>query len=520
MPSEAASPTSDEKVAVRTHQRSFGNGRLRAALVLSDVVSVSIGWAIAASVGLNFNGSPMQIGGFGLLLVGFTVGWFVTSRLYLTRVCSVRALETAAIFRACVLGGVCAWMVAGRLNITSVRVRAVVVSQLLAVVFVFLGRSIYRAALRRHRSIGRHARPVVLIGGGEEVFELHQLLSQQPELGYEVIGSIGNAGEMTAWARGLRYLGPLSTATTTMRLAGAKGAIVAGSGLSLRDMNRVVRDVSDAGFHVQLFGGLLGIDPKRLQMNPIGGQAAFYLEQVELSGLQARVKRFADLVFGAVGLVAAAPVIGLFALLARLDGGSAFFRQVRVGRDGRPFTLFKIRTMVMNAEELKPALQATNERKGPLFKMDNDPRFTRLGRFMDATSINELPQLWNVVRGEMSLVGPRPALASEAVTFNERLLMRNRVRPGITGLWQVSGRDAASFATYERCDVFYVENWSMRLDIMILVQTVIHIAARSLYWRRKGSVARHPSHSAIDQMATTLGSSIETADARNMARAQ
>ena len=484
--------------------RSFGNRRLRRALVASDVIALSTGWIIASTLGLNFPGAAQQQAMFGVVLVAITLGLFVTSRLYRSRMCSVRALETASVLRACVLGGLLAWMVAGRLNLTSVRVRAIVVAQILSVVLVFIGRAIYRSALKRRRSNGHFARPVVLIGGGEEIYELNKMLTSEPELGYAVIGSIGSAGEMSAWADEIEYLGPLTSTVDIMHRHGASGAIVSGSGLSSREMNQVVREIMHAGMHVQLFGGLLGIDPSRLQVNPIGGEAAFYLEQVALSGFQSQLKRGVDIVLGTVGLVVSAPIVAVFSLLTRLDGGTSFFRQVRVGRDGKPFTIIKIRTMVMDAEKMRPTLEADNERLGPLFKIDRDPRFTKLGRFMDATSINELPQFWNVVRGEMSLVGPRPALASEVANFNDRLLVRNRVRPGITGLWQIQGRDAASFATYERCDVFYVENWSTRLDMMILAQTAVHIVARSTVWRRRAAIARHPSETSMGELPSTI----------------
>jgi exopolysaccharide biosynthesis polyprenyl glycosylphosphotransferase len=496
---------------VADQQRSFGSRRLRHALVASDVIALSASWIIACLLGLNFPGAADQQVMFGVLLIAVTLGLFFTSRLYRSRMCSVRALETASVLRACLLGGLLAWTVAGRLSLTTVRVRAVIVAQLLAVVLVFIGRAIYRSALQRHRSNGQFARPVVLIGGGEEVYELNKMLTSEPELGYAVIGSIGTAGEMSAWATGLAYLGPLTSTVEIMQRHGASGAIVSGSGLSSREMNRVVREIMNAGMHVQLFGGLLGIDPSRLQVNPIGGEAAFYLEQVALTGLQSQVKRAVDIGLGLVGLILTAPIVAVFALLARLDGGTSFFRQVRVGRDGRTFTMIKIRTMVMDAEQQQAGLHGENERLGPLFKMDRDPRFTRLGRFMDATSINELPQFWNVVRGEMSLVGPRPALASEVATFNDRLLLRHQVRPGITGLWQIQGRDAASFATYERCDVFYVENWSTRLDMMILAQTAVHIVARATVWRRRAAMVRHPSETALPaltalpELPTTLG---------------
>ena len=209
-------------MAVDTHEgKKLGSAGLRWSLVASDLVALSSAWAVACSFGLNYGGRVQELVAFGVLVVAITLGLFVTNRLYLARMCSVRALETAAVLRACVLGGALAWFVAGRISITTVRIRAVAVSQLLAVVLVFGGRALFRLALRRARSTGRHARPVVLIGGGEEVFELHTMLSTDPELGYEVMGAIGRQGEISAWAPGLTYLGPLDSAVQGMKNSGA-----------------------------------------------------------------------------------------------------------------------------------------------------------------------------------------------------------------------------------------------------------------------------------------------------------
>ena len=268
--------------------------------------------------------------------------------------------------------------------------------------------------------------------------------------------------------------------------------IVGASSLSFRELNHVVRTLLDADIHVQVSGGLLGFDSSRLRANPIGREAAFYLEQAQLTGWQSKVKRVLDLSLGAVALVVSAPLVGILALAVRRDGGPAIFRQTRIGRDGKPFTVLKLRTMVVDAEARLADLLALNERSGPLFKMENDPRFTRIGRFLDATSLNELPQLWNVLRGEMSLVGPRPALEHEVAKFNDRLLVRHRVRPGITGLWQVESRDDPSFADYERCDVFYVENWSVRLDLMIVFQTLVEVGRRAVVRLRGDEVEPTP----------------------------
>jgi lipopolysaccharide/colanic/teichoic acid biosynthesis glycosyltransferase len=148
-----------------------------------------------------------------------------------------------------------------------------------------------------------------------------------------------------------------------------------------------------------------------------------------------------------------------------------FFRQERVGRDGKPFEMIKLRTMYADAEQRKAELVDQNEADGPLFKMERDPRITRVGRYLRKLSIDELPQFWNVLRGQMSVVGPRPALASEVEAWDEELHDRLRVLPGITGLWQVSGRSDSSFEVYKRLDLYYVDNWSLLHDIRIVLKT-------------------------------------------------
>jgi lipopolysaccharide/colanic/teichoic acid biosynthesis glycosyltransferase len=154
------------------------------------------------------------------------------------------------------------------------------------------------------------------------------------------------------------------------------------------------------------------------------------------------------------------------------------FRQERVGRNGVNFTVFKLRTMVADAEDRLAELSEFNEAAGPMFKMKNDPRVTTVGRFLRATSIDELPQLFNVINGDMSLVGPRPALPSEAAQWDESLRERLRVRPGITGMWQVSGRFTASIETYARLDLYYVDNWSLVTDVAIILKTIPAVLRR------------------------------------------
>ncbi len=170
---------------------------------------------------------------------------------------------------------------------------------------------------------------------------------------------------------------------------------------------------------------------------------------------------------------------GLVAIGIKLDSrGPVFFRQVRVGRNGDPFTMYKFRTMVADAESRLNEVEALNEADGALFKIRNDPRVTRVGGTLRRFSIDELPQFWNVLRGSMSLVGPRPALASEAARWDAKTRQRLRVKPGLTGMWQVSGRSSASFEDYSRLDLYYVDNWSLIADLAIIARTIPTVLGR------------------------------------------
>ncbi|MBV9284791.1 MAG: sugar transferase, partial [Acidimicrobiia bacterium] len=175
----------------------------------------------------------------------------------------------------------------------------------------------------------------------------------------------------------------------------------------------------------------------------------------------------------------AAPVMGVLALAVRLTSpGPAFFRQDRVGKDGKHFRMYKIRSMVADAEDQLEELERTNGADGVLFKMRQDPRVTRLGGVLRRWGLDELPQLINVMKGDMSLVGPRPALPRETVKYTDRVRARLRVKPGLTGLWQVNGRHELPFADYIRYDLFYVENWSLGLDLYVIGKTVPALLAR------------------------------------------
>ncbi len=235
------------------------------------------------------------------------------------------------------------------------------------------------------------------------------------------------------------------------------------------------------GLHVQLSSGLSRFGSNRLRMMPLAHHPAFYVEANGFKTGQALCKRALDLTLSSIVLLCTAPIIAVAAVAIKLeDRGPILYRQERVGLNGIPFKLLKLRSMVPDAAARLEHLVALNERQGPLFKLSGDPRVTRVGRFLRISSIDELPQLVNVLQGQMSLVGPRPALPSEVAQFDSDLVERALVPPGITGLWQVEARDNPSFRAYRRLDLFYLDNWTIGLDLAIMAGTARMLAARTI----------------------------------------
>jgi exopolysaccharide biosynthesis polyprenyl glycosylphosphotransferase len=217
---------------------------------------------------------------------------------------------------------------------------------------------------------------------------------------------------------------------------------------------------------------LVDVAGPRTTIRPTAGLPLLHMDHPEFSGLRLVIKAGFDKVFALIALILALPLLAVIALgITLADGRPVVFRQTRVGKDGRSFAVYKFRTMVPDAEARKAELVSRNPHQGPLFKMSDDPRLTRLGGWLRRWSLDELPQLLNVLSGDMSLVGPRPALPEEAAMYGDHVRRRLVVKPGMTGLWQVNGRSDLSWDESVRLDLRYVENWSLMLDLQILWKT-------------------------------------------------
>ncbi len=341
-----------------------------------------------------------------------------------------------------------------------------ILAALLGTGLLLVEREVLRRRFNQSRRTGSMRRSIMIIGDNDEAGDLKAMFAEDTNLGYEVEAVVA-----TSHRPDLASL--IADVFTCLDQTGAMGVVVAATALPPNHMNRLVRDLLDAGVHVELSSTLADIEPQRLTVRPIGRYPVVYVAPVARHGWRAAAKRTFDVAVSATALLILSPILVVFAVLIKLDSpGPVLFNQQRVGRDGVLFGVLKYRTMVENAEELKASLAHSNQGAGPLFKMKVDPRVTRVGRFLRSTSMDEVPQLWNVIRGQMSLVGPRPALAEETSAWADDLYGRLRVRPGITGMWQVSGRSGTTFEEYTRLDLFYVDNWSLVVDLTILLRTV------------------------------------------------
>ena len=448
-----------------------------------DLFSLALGWMLAYRV-IGTTGSAGTSDTLPLLALGLTgvvtsLVVMATKRLWLARVCAVRSAELEGLGQTAVITALVV-LAAGQLTDYNRHDRYALVGALSSFILMIFFRAWYAWWLKRARRAGRYARRLVLVGTNGQSFQLASLIAKHPETGFDIVGVCGPR-DATGQAPEMPWLGDYRDAAAAISDADANGALVVASALNPTELNHTLRSLLNTGCHVHVSSALSGISHERLLPLPLAREPLFYVEHTSLTRSQLAVKRLTDLCVATVLMLAMLPLLVALAIAIKLnDGGPVLFRQRRVGRLGKPFTLYKLRTMVPDAEKRQSELVGNNERTGPLFKVVHDPRVTRIGWWLRATSLDELPQLFNVLRGEMSLVGPRPALPQEVAQFDQELQQRGRMLPGITGLWQVEARDDPSFDSYRRLDLYYVDNWSIGLDLAIIGTTAGAVAGRAL----------------------------------------
>ncbi|MGX6605973.1 sugar transferase [Micromonosporaceae bacterium Da 78-11] len=339
-----------------------------------------------------------------------------------------------------------------------------------------LNRHLNRRILHRSWARGRCLRRVLVVGHAASVAGLTGQLRHERYHGLEVVAAcLPRLDTLPAQLRTVPVVEGLDLAAETASQVGADTVMVlACPELDGPHMRRLAWQLERHDIELVVASTLVEVAGERTTIRPIDGLPMLHVEHPRLTGPRWLVKALFDRLGAALAILLLSPVLAACALAIKLDGqapGPVLFRQIRVGRHGRPFAIYKFRTMRCDAEDLLAELHALNEHDGVLFKVRQDPRISRVGRVLRRYSLDELPQLMNVLRGEMSLVGPRPPLPSEVEAYPADMRRRLVVRPGLTGLWQVSGRADLSWDEAMRLDLRYVENWTLTLDLIILMRT-------------------------------------------------
>ncbi len=349
---------------------------------------------------------------------------------------------------------------------------------LFVVLFVSMARLARRWLLAYMYRHGRWVDRVLVIGSGETGRSLIRTLLARPDLGYQAIGYLVDGSRENNIGLGLiPHLGSYQELESVLKeLPILHTVFIALPGEMHQTTVRLLAICEKYGVRAQAVPDLLQISLHRVEFTNMGGIPILGVREMSINRFERLLKRVMDLVILAVLALPSLLVGVVVAAAIKLDSpGPVIYSGMRVGRNDKLFKMYKFRSMVIDAERQKEALQALNEADGPLFKIKDDPRLTRVGRFIRRTSLDELPQLFNVLQGTMSLVGPRPPLPEEVEQYKPWHRQRLAVIGGLTGLWQVSGRADLTFDELCLLDIYYIENWSLSLDIRILLQTVPHM---------------------------------------------
>ncbi len=340
------------------------------------------------------------------------------------------------------------------------------------------------AVLSHWRKRGFGVARLLIVGAGEIARTIMRTVVANPQLGYEIVGFVDDdVTKSTTNIGRFRALGSTDNLPKLLEAEQVDEVIITLPWQYHRKIMSITNISERANIRARIVPDIFQMTLSHMDVTQMMGIPLIGLKPRSISGAGLLVKRGIDVLVAALGLILLTPLMGLIALAIKMESdGPVIFSQERVGKYGKRFQIYKFRSMVQDAEARKAELEAFNEADGPLFKMKEDPRRTRVGRFIRKLSLDELPQLYNVLRGDMSLVGPRPNVPAEVAQYREWHKRRLEVVPGITGLWAVSGRSELTFDEMTLLDIYYIENWSLALDLKIALQTLPHVLmARGAY---------------------------------------
>lgn len=459
-------------------------------LVVTDFIVIFV--SVYASQFIRFGTSgenlriPFEEGGvvelsYALVSAILVLGWFVSLAIFATRDRTIVGAGTSeyrritdATIRVFVVLAIAAFVLQ-----SEVGRGYLLVALPLGLALLLVSRWLWRKWLVRRRAAGEYSHRAVLMGERQKSVHVAQQMVRDGASGITIVGAITERGMgEQELAPGIPVLGDYSSLTRVLDEARADTVVFTGADTILpREMREMGWALEATSTTLIVAPALTDVAGPRIHARPVAGLPLIQVDYPEFAGRKYALKRAFDLVTSFLALVLLSPLLLVIALLVRRDSpGPALFTQERVGLNGKRFHMLKFRSMVVDAEAQLPTLLDRSDGNGVLFKLRSDPRVTRTGAWLRRNSLDELPQLVNVLLGDMSLVGPRPPLASEVEKYDEWTRRRLLVRPGITGLWQTQGRSNLSWDDSVRLDLYYVENWSLTGDIIILYRTVRSVA--------------------------------------------
>jgi exopolysaccharide biosynthesis polyprenyl glycosylphosphotransferase len=347
---------------------------------------------------------------------------------------------------------------------------------ILSVLLLVLKEELVTIYIRHSRREGKHARNVLVVGDSARAYEIARIIEKNPFLGLNIVGLLVPSEDvMKCYIPDLKVLGKLADIEKVLHNNPVDHVIITVDKKDYHEVENIIYHCEEEGIEIWITADLFNITYAKLDSGNFFGVPMFVLRTTPKFSWQLFAKWVLDILVSLALSVITLPLVGAAALLIKLSSpGPVLFKQTRCGLHGRPFTLYKLRTMRVGAQDMLKDLIGSNIMEGPAFKMEHDPRITPVGRWLRKMSIDELPQFWNVLKNDMSLVGPRPPLPDEVVKYKPWQRRRLSMKPGITGLWQVSGRNAVtSFDKLAALDLEYIDKWSLALDIRIAFKTMI-----------------------------------------------
>lgn len=456
--------------------------RYRTKLRLTDSAVIVLAVSVALVVRFGVNGIPAVPGSFSanywLVSLLIVAAWLTTLALFHTRdsrVIGVGASEYKQVVNASVITFGMLAIAFLILHIDIARLYFVLALPIGIVVLV-LERWLWRKWLLHQRKFGHYLSRVIVVGNREDVQYVVSQINTKSGAAYYIVGAAlenGIGEEISAGERTVPIVSDFDNVASAAAAMGVDTVIVAGqpSGGSSYIRN-LGWDLEGTSAELVLSSRLTDVAGPRIHFRPVDGLPLIHVEIPRFEGGRHALKRTLDVVTTGLAMLLLLPVLAVIAVLIKMDSpGPVLFRQQRCGRNGQMFRMIKFRSMVQSAEDDLAGLLDQNEAAGVLFKIRNDPRITRIGRVLRKYSLDELPQLWNIFVGEMSLVGPRPPLPEEVQVYETHVHRRLYIKPGLTGMWQVNGRSNLSWEDSVRLDLYYVENWSLAGDLMIIWRT-------------------------------------------------